>query len=112
MWMAAPSGCAPVTADPPASTPHCEQAIAVKGTNQDTLQAGASELPCCKLAAALVPDAEAGIAKANVAPAFASLQDAPQAIAVKTLERTAALIDLEQFASPPDRQPLLCTFLI
>lgn len=112
MLMAAPSGCARAAADPPASTSHCEQAFAAEGTNQDTLHTGTSELPCCKLTAAPVPDTGAGIAKVDVAPAFTSLEEVPQAIAVKTLERTAALIDLEQFALPPDRQPLLCTFLI
>jgi len=112
MLMAAPSGCGPAAADLPASTSHCEQAFAAKETNQHTLQPGTSELPCCKLTAAPIPDTGAGISKVNFAPAYASLEVAPQAIAVKTPERTAAQIDLEQFASPPDKQPLLCTFLI
>jgi hypothetical protein len=70
------------------------------------------ELPCCQLTAAPLPDASIGSGKISVAPSVAALRNALQAITVRTIEPAPAQTELEQFASPPDRQPLLCTFLI
>ena len=112
MLMASPTDCAPAPAESAPAASHCEQAVSSEGTNQDKLQADATELPCCELTAAPVPDASAGIGKVNVAPASASLGNGPQAITVKTFEWTTSQSPAEQFASPLDRQPLLCTFLI
>jgi len=112
MLMADPVECAPAPAPPATSASHCEQAVSPEGTNQNTLQAGASELPCCELKAAPVPDQSAGIGKVNVAPVSVSLENGPLAIPGEVLDRTISQTELEQFTSPPDRQPLLCTFLI
>jgi hypothetical protein len=112
MLMASPTDCAPAQAVPDPTASHCEQAAASKGTNQKQLQAAASELPCCKLTAAPVPDAGAGLGKVNFTQAAAWPESGPQAIAGHALERPISQTDLEQFTSPPDRQPLLCTFLI
>ncbi len=82
------------------------------GENEATLQVKASELPCCKLIAAPVPDVRAGIGKTKVAPVTVSSENVRQAITEITIEHKATQTELEPFASPPDRQPLLCTFLI
>jgi hypothetical protein len=112
MLMASPTDCAPAPAESAPTASHCEQAVSAKGTNQDTLRANASELPCCTSKAAPVPDAGAGLGKVNFTQASASPESGPQAIAGHALERPISQTDLEQFTSPPDRQPLLCTFLI
>jgi len=112
MLMTDPVECTPAPAPPAPSASHCEQAVSSEGTNQNTLQAGASELPCCTWTAAPVPDASAGIGKVNVALVSASLENRPLAIPGQALERTVSQTEFEQFTSPPDRQPLLCTFLI
>lgn len=112
MLMASPADCSPAPAKAAPAVSHCEQAATAEGANQDTFQADASKLPCCELRAAPAPDASAGISKVNVAPASASLEDGPQAVPSQALDRTIAQTEFEQFTSPPDRQPLLCTFLI
>jgi hypothetical protein len=112
MMMSLPAECAPAAGVSAPAASHCEQAVSSEATNQDTLQAGASELPCCKLTAAPMPDAGVSLGKVNVAPASASLENGPHVIPGQTLERTISQTELEQFTSPPDRQPLLCTFLI
>jgi len=112
MQMTGPVECAPAPAAPAPPASHCEQAVSSEGTNQDKLQVAAAELPCCTLTAAPVPDAGAGLGKVNVAQASTSLENETQAIPGHAVERTIAQTELEQFTSPPDRQPLLCTFLI
>jgi len=112
MLMASPTDCTPTPAKSAPAASHCEQAVSSEGTNQDNVQAAATELPCCTLTAAPVPDAGAGLGKVNVAQASTSLENETQAIPGHAVERTIAQTELEQFTSPPDRQPLLCTFLI
>ena len=113
MLMSLPADCAPAPAEPmPAS--HCEHAVSPEAQmeqNQAKLQANASELPCCQVTAAPVPDTGAGMGKTEVAPTPAVLEDALQATSVRVFERTATQAERD-FSSPPDRQPLLCTFLI
>jgi hypothetical protein len=115
MLMALPTECAPALADKAPQVSHCEHTM-VSGTQADenaaTLQANTSQLPCCQLTSAPSPDASAGAAKVKVVPANAPLTNAPQANTTKIFDRAAARAEHQQFTSPPDRQPLLCTFLI
>ena len=115
VMMTLPTECAPAHVRAASHGSQCEQAMA-SGTQVDEnsaqLRAKASQLPCCQLIAAPVPDASAGISKIKVASAVAALEIVTQASTTKIFERTTAQIQRELSASPPDRQPLLCTFLI
>ena len=111
MWMAAPANCA-LANDSAESSSQCESAMDMAGMGQDSIQAGASKLPCCELVAAPLPDASAGISIVKVTPAVPSEVSSQQMISIKLFEQAAAVSDVKQFATPPDTQPLLCTFLI
>ncbi|MBI1750687.1 MAG: hypothetical protein HY234_08405 [Acidobacteria bacterium] len=108
MVMALPTECAPAVSAPDAS--HCQQTAAADGLA--ALQANAAGRPCCQMKAAPVLDSGADFGKVNVAPASVLLGHIALVIDANAFSRPAAQAEHGQNISPPDRQTLLCTFLI
>jgi hypothetical protein len=73
---------------------------------------GTNSLPCCEWAAAPAPDAKEAGGKANFSPAPTTLAERIENPRDAAFPGHATVAEYSFDASPPDRQPLLCTFLI
>jgi len=67
---------------------------------------------CCQLTAAPLPEAVAGAAKTLAAFASVDVDSVRLSTSVSVAQEIPVRSDLFPAFSPPDRQPLLCVFLI